>query len=167
MEPQQEESGEGDGIANQAAQSRREDVDRRQWNDLDKGQDGDIKPVLGVSGESENGSLVRDGAFSATDQPSHEDVMRLEKDRERLQKINEEKNMVFETIVGQLPDRIREKFKRCVTDILNDTTLTSTLEFSELSAGELKRLTKWLTEHQPFADPKESDTTFEGTYIHV
>ena len=164
MEPQQEESGEGNGSANQAAQSRREDVDS-QWNDLNKSQDGDIKPVPGVSGESENGSLVRDDAFSTVDQPSHEDVMRLEKDRERLQKINEEKNMVFETIVGQLPDRIREKFKRCVTDILNDTTLTSTLEFSELSAGELKRLTKWLTEHKPFADPKESDTTFEGKYI--
>lgn len=85
--------------------------------------------------------------------PSHEDVRRLEEGNEQIRRSSEAKNMVFDAIYEQVPDKI----KRMVKYSVGLEKENSRLQFSKLSEAELKRLTTWLVEKEPFANIKESE----------
>lgn len=87
------------------------------------------------------------------DQPSHDDVKRLEEDKEQMRRCNDAKDMIFDAIYNQVSDKI----KRMLEYRLGLEKGTSQLQFSKLSDAELKRFMTWLTEKKPFADIKESE----------
>ena len=87
-------------------------------------------------------------------QVSEEDVARLEADNDRMHRSNEVKNMVFEAIYAQLPEKIQGEMSGCGVGWQKKD---SGFKFSDLSEAELKRLTKWLVEQKPFAELKESE----------
>jgi hypothetical protein len=93
-------------------------------------------------------------ALYVKDRPSHEDVARLEADNDRTQRNNEAKNMVFDAIYDQLPEKIQSEMFDCG---IGWRSKDAGFQFSKLSEAELKRLTKWLLEHKPFAELKESE----------
>ena len=93
-------------------------------------------------------------ALYVKDQPSHEDVARLEADNDRMHRNNEAKNMVFDAIYDQLPEKIQGEMSNCG---VGWRSKDAGLQFSKLSEAELKRLTTWLLEHKPFAELKESE----------
>lgn len=98
-----------------------------------------------------NDSLQTDRNCLVTDHPSHEDVLRLEEENESMKLSNEAKNVVLDVIYDQVPKKIKK--------MLDNYVGSENLRFSQLSAEELKRLTKWLTEYKPFEEQhiKESD----------
>jgi hypothetical protein len=63
---------------------------------------------------------------------------------------NDEKNMVFDVIYSQAPEKIQR-----MMEVRIGTGKDGGVQV-KLSELELKRLTQWLTEHRPFAEPKES-----------
>ena len=120
---------------------------------------GDYKPIPAVSGSGDQQPLTQPRKDTYTSYPSHEDVTRLETEKERLKKVNEGKNMVFDIIFNQLPDTMKQKLDRGLHEAKSDH---EEAKFSELSTDELKRLTKWLVECKPFSELEESQ---EGVYI--
>ena len=93
------------------------------------------------------------------EQPSHEDVKRLEADNERIQRKNEARNMVLDAIFEQLPGKIKSE----LSNHAPSEKRHAPSPFSKLSEAELKRLTKWLIEKKPFAELKEYE--FGRAYI--
>lgn len=122
--------------------------------------DSDYKPIPAVSGSNDQQPLTHPGRDMFTSHPSHEDVKRLETEKERLKQVNEKKNMVFDIIFNQLPDTMKEKLERGLHEAKSDHEVA---KFSELSTDELKRLTNWLVEHKPFSELEESQ---EGECVH-
>lgn len=120
---------------------------------------GDYKPIQAVSGSVDQQPLTQPRKGTYTSHPSHEDVMRLETEKERLKKVNEGKNMVFDIIFNQLPDTMRQKLDRGLHKAKSDHEEP---KFSELSTDELNRLTQWLVDYKPFGELEESQ---EGVYI--
>ena len=106
---------------------------------------------------SQAGSPDREGLSlrrpEVRDQPSHEDVARLEAEKERLRLSNEAKDMVFDAIYVQVPSEIQCMLDRSMSP---KKAANPRLEISKLSNAELKRLAKWLIEEKPFEDIKES-----------
>ena len=92
-------------------------------------------------------------------QVSEKEVARLEADNDRMHRSNEVKNMVFEAIYAQLPEKIQGEMSECGVGWQKKD---SGFKFSDLSEAELKRLTKWLLEQKPFAELKEFE--LEGMY---
>ena len=133
-------------------------------NQVLHGEAGGTKPIAAHSPPDDDGDRdVPDGDSVednvtlplVKDQPSHEDVARLEADNDRMQRNNEAKNMVFDAIYDQLPEKIQsEMFSSGVGWRSKDAGF----QFSKLSETELKRLTKWLLEQKPFAELKESES---------
>lgn len=71
----------------------------------------DYKPVTGTPGSEQitAGSLAQtDQSCFTSDQPSHEDVVLLEAEKERFRRGNEAKNMVLDVIYGQMPQKIKK-----------------------------------------------------------
>ena len=157
-----EESGDG-GLEVEADHTRRAlegDVnadEREPLNDLNTSGSGrpDYKPVTHAPdhGDERDWLAQTDPSSLVTDQPSYEDVARLEAEKDRIRLNNEAKDMVLDVIYSQVPEKIQKMLDVSIGTAKGDTGL----QFSELSVMELKRLTKWLTEHRPFAELKESE----------
>ena len=104
----------------------------------DKGDDFKPSAQAAPDGSQDLGCGEEQAAPLIKEQPSHEDVMRLEADNDRMQRSNEAKNTVFDAIYDQLPEKIQSEMSNCgVGWRKND----SGLQFSQLSEAELKRLT--------------------------
>lgn len=116
------------------------------------------RPFHNVVAPNNNGdSLDQSADCLVKDQPSHEDVMRLEEENETMRRSNEAKNVVLDVIYDQVPKQIKKMLDNCLG--------SENLRFSQLSEEELRRLTKWLTERKPFEDIiKESDL---GMYVYL
>lgn len=115
------------------------------------------KPVPGAPNNDEDSLPQTDQSALVKDQPSHEDVLRLEELNESMRRSNEAKNVVLDVIYEQVPKKIQK--------MLDNSIGSENVRFSELSAEELKRLTKWLTEREPFKELiKDYDL---GTLMHV
>ena len=123
----------------------------------------DTKPVT-YCPDHVNGSLTQtDSSSLRVDgqpcQPSPEERARME---EEVKLNNDEKNMVFDVICSQAPEKIQRMMQVRIGTGKDGAGVQ--VKLSEL---ELKRLIQWLTEYRPFAEPKESLTGIENDYNHV
>ena len=114
---------------------------------LNDGQD--YRPVLGAPNNDEDSLPQTDKSCLVKDQPSHGDVLRLEEEKESMKRNNEAKNVVLDAIYDQVPKKIKK--------MLDNYVGSENRRFSQLSAEELKRLTKWLTEYKPFKELIKED----------
>ena len=109
----------------------------------------DYRPVLGAPNNDEDSLPQTDQSCLVKDQPSHEDVTRLEEEKESMRRNNEAKNVILDAIYDQVPKKIKK--------MLDNYVGSENRRFSQLTAEELKRLTKWLTEREPFKELIKED----------